>query len=99
MRKIRIETRYNEHECEICGINVASGGKVYIDDEMIIDIEPVSHCFNEVHASEEELLMIALIKSGVDLKIDGCVPHIGNHDICMDLNKVYDEKFGDSHDE
>jgi hypothetical protein len=43
--KVRVEWLEDSHECETCGWSYAEGAAVYVDEKLILDLEPVAHCF------------------------------------------------------
>lgn len=76
MKKIEIETRYDEHMCESCGWDSAVGGIVKIDDEIILDVEPIAYCYDGVSYNENDLLVLALHELGIEVLVDGGKYHI-----------------------
>lgn len=78
--KIRIETDDDSHDCETCGGSYADGGKVYVDDVLVIDKPASAHCFNGTSFDEGELLVMALKKLGHDVIVDGEPFHVSCHD-------------------
>lgn len=47
MSEIRIEWLTDSHWCETCGPSFAEGARVFIDDEVLLEMKPVAHCFAE----------------------------------------------------
>lgn len=77
--KIEIETSNDTHDCETCGSTWAEGGTVTIDGEVVLDLEPLAHCFGGQNYSETDLLVMALAKVGIDVDVDGGKWHITCH--------------------
>lgn len=42
-------------DCETCGGGYADGGQVYIDDVLVVDMEPVAHCYDSISYSQFEV--------------------------------------------
>lgn len=42
-------------DCETCGGGYADGGQVYIDDVLVVDMQPVAHCYDSVRFSQSEI--------------------------------------------
>lgn len=56
MAKIKIEWISDSYSgCEDCGTSYADGAKVYVDDILAVDLEPVAHCHGGAHYSEQEV--------------------------------------------
>lgn len=85
MKSIRIETWFDEHECETCGSSYSQGGEVFVDDKSVLIVEPIAHCFGGIQATEDELLVLALSKLGVEIRIDGEKPHVSNTELSETL--------------
>lgn len=56
MRKLLIEDLEDSYECESCGSNWSQGYRVHLGDEVILEMEPVAHCFEGQSYTEEDLL-------------------------------------------
>ena len=69
--KIEITTNRDTHECETCGTSYADGGTVKVDGELIIDLQAVAHCWGGQSFSQDELLVLALMKLGHTVEVDG----------------------------
>lgn len=89
--KIEIWTEYDETYCETCGVSYAEGGKVIVDGKEVICITPWASCYDGEGASEWELLILALAKVGINVTVDGQMPHMSytkNQDL---INKLTEE--------
>jgi hypothetical protein len=42
-------------ECETCGTSWAEGAKVFLNGELILDLEPYAHCYEPTSHSPEEV--------------------------------------------
>jgi len=69
--KIKIETLFDEHDCETCGYNYAEGGVVYIEGEKVIEEEPLAYCYDSENYDVLELLCMALRERGITVEVDG----------------------------
>ena len=88
MKTIRINTSYDEYDCELCGSDYAEGGEVYVDGSKVAEVEPVAHCYNRVKASEYDLLVLALASAGVDVIVDGERVFISNYKVEEQRDKL-----------
>ena len=77
--KIEIESNNDQYECETCGMDWAQGGIVKVDGEVIIDLPAVAHCYGGQSYSEDDLLVMALKKMGIDVFVDGERYHVTCH--------------------
>ena len=78
--KIEIEMMSDTHDCETCGGSWAMGGVVYVDGEEVLRREPVAYCYGVPTFSEYDLLVMALKKIGVEVKVDGKQFEVYSHD-------------------
>ena len=78
--KIEIVTTEDTHECETCGCSMAEGGRVFVDDYLVLEKEPIAHCYNGQTYSYTELLILALEKMGHNITVDGQLCHISMAD-------------------
>ena len=78
--KIRIETLQDEHECEDCGLSFAEGGRVFIDDELVLERQPGAYCYGAPSFSASDLLVMALAKMGHEIVVDDQPYFISSHD-------------------
>lgn len=78
--RIRIETMTDEHECEDCGTSYAEGGRVYIDDELVLERIPSAYCYDAPSFSETDLLLMALKSAGHEVTVDDTLPFVSSHD-------------------
>ena len=53
--KIKIEWLHDGYDCETCGGSYAEGAKVTIDDQVVLDLEPVAHCFGGTNYDRDEV--------------------------------------------
>jgi hypothetical protein len=83
--KIDIKTAVDFYVCETCGMDYATGGKVYVDGKLILEKVASAHCYDGRSYSEEELLILALEKMGHTLTVDGEPFHIMMTDAREDL--------------
>jgi hypothetical protein len=56
MSKIRIKWLSDEHDCELCGWSYSTGAHVYIDDALVMEFNPVAHCYDDVTYEPETIL-------------------------------------------
>ena len=80
MKTIEIKTMTDSHDCETCGGSWAEGGVVYVDGEEVLRREPVAYCYGVPTFSEHDLLVMALKKIGVEVKVDGKLFEVYSHD-------------------
>lgn len=80
MKRIEIETMTDEHECETCGSSWSEGGVVYVDGEEVLCREPRAYCYGTPSYSESDLLVMALKKLGVEVRVDSEQYFIQSHD-------------------
>lgn len=78
--KIRIETDTDRYECDDCGMCFAEGGKVFVDDVLILEKPASAHCYGGSSHSESDLLVMALTKLGHEIIVDDERYHITCHD-------------------
>ena len=69
MPSIRIETIYDDHECETCGSSSAYGARVYLDGELLVDMTPVAHCYDSVMYDDMDIMRHVLEHLGYDVEI------------------------------
>jgi hypothetical protein len=74
--RIEVVTTVDTYDCETCGMNYATGGKVYVDGKLILEKVASAHCFDGSSYSETDLLILALEKMGHTLVVDGEQFHI-----------------------
>ena len=67
--KIKIEFCEDVHECETCGCAYASGAKAWFDDELVLNLEPVAHCYDSKTWEESEIFEQVLHQLGHKLEI------------------------------
>ena len=53
---LRIVNILDEHQCDLCGYTYSHGYKVYKNDKLELDLEPVAHCYNSTNYTEEDLI-------------------------------------------
>lgn len=83
--RIEVVTTEDTYDCETCGMDYATGGKVYVDGKLILEKEASAHCYSGSSYSEAELLILALEKMGHTLTVDGEPFHIMMADAREDL--------------
>jgi len=67
--KIKIQHIEDEQECETCGDSYASGANVFFDDELVLTLEPIAHCYGGKSWSENEIFEQVLRKLGHNLEV------------------------------
>lgn len=67
---IEIFVEYDDYDCEQCGLEYATGGRVLIDGEEVIDEPAVAHCFGSTMYSEFDLLVMALEEKGISVEVE-----------------------------
>ena len=75
IRTIAITTRHDSSDCDTCGTNYDEGGTVLVNGEEVFSYEPVASCFGNRSLEEYRLLVIALRTLGIEVTVDGEVPH------------------------
>ena len=86
MKRIEVVITYDDfHDCETCGSSWAVGGYVLVDGTEVVRVDPVAHCYGGTSVTEEELLVLALEKLGVELLADGEKFDITCSDVREDL--------------
>lgn len=73
--KIEIHTEDVSSDCETCGTNYDSGGSVLIDGEEVFSYSPIAGCWDNMNYGWEQLLVIALRTKGIEILVDGEIPH------------------------
>lgn len=68
--KIEITTDSDSCECETCGTSFATGGQVKVDGNLIIDRPAQADCFGGQNFSQDDLLVLALLKLGHTIEVD-----------------------------
>lgn len=81
---IEINNYSDYYDCETCGIDYADGAEIFINDEPLVNITPVAHCYDGVSYRMDEILYIVLRKLGYDIKI---IEDNG------DVNEWYENKY------
>jgi hypothetical protein len=84
-KTIEIITTSDTYECDTCGMDWAEGGYVLIDGEKVLEVVPSAYCLGGTSASESELLVLALSKIGVKVRVDGEFFHISNVELSKEL--------------
>jgi hypothetical protein len=86
MKTIEIFTTSDTSECDCCGTSWADGGVVYVDGvEKVLEIIPVAYCCGDVSVSESELLVLALSKLGISVRVDNEPFHVSNAELSKEL--------------
>jgi len=55
MGTIKVEWLNDDHDCEICGSSYADGARVWLDGDLILELEPVAHCYESRHYDEADV--------------------------------------------
>lgn len=69
MTPIKIYKLIDHHDCELCGCGYAEGAVVYVNGEAVIKLNPVAHCFDGDHYTEEDVFREILAHLGYSLEI------------------------------
>lgn len=69
MSKIKIDWLTDEHDCEVCGWNTASGARVTIDGVVALEMLPVAHCTGGQHYNEMDVYEGILLHLGHKIEI------------------------------
>jgi hypothetical protein len=56
-RRLDVEWLTDKHECETCGGSWASGARVHLDGEQILELIPLAHCFDGEDWSEADVYL------------------------------------------
>ena len=67
--QIKIEFCEDVHECDTCGNSWATGAKVFFNDELVLNLEPVAHCYDSKTWEESEIFDQVLHQLGHKLEI------------------------------
>ena len=71
MGSIRIEWLFDNNECEQCGGSYAEGARVWLDDELILNLQPTASCYDSEWDWEKiEVFRLLLEKLGHTIRID-----------------------------
>lgn len=54
-KKIEIRWTVDSYDCETCGSSSAEGAIVTLDGEEILKLEPLAHCYNTIHFTQEDV--------------------------------------------
>jgi hypothetical protein len=69
MAKIKVQTLRDYEECETCGLSMADGGRIWINDEIVWEEIPVANCGIDNKCYDlGDLLKIALEKLGFEIE-------------------------------
>lgn len=68
MTDVSVEWLSESVDCDTCGYNWAEGARVYFDDKLVLDLEPVAACFNGASYSTEQVFGMILKELGHNLK-------------------------------
>ena len=55
MNDIHIKWVMDDHDCETCGWSSAEGAIVSIGGNIVLDLEPVAHCYDSTSYSQEKV--------------------------------------------
>jgi hypothetical protein len=67
-RRIDVEWLTDEHECDDCGTSHASGARVLLDGEEILELLPVARCFDGEDWSAAEVFRETLARLGYEVR-------------------------------
>lgn len=67
--QINIETLEDEHVCELCGCDFATGYKVIIDGKQFKEYTPLAHCFDNKSYELSEVLLDVLKSLGHSINL------------------------------
>lgn len=62
--RVKIEWLSDDMECDTCGSNWAQGAKVWFDNDLVIDNEPIAACFDGADWSETDIYREIIAKLG-----------------------------------
>ena len=68
MKKLKIEWVDVTHHCKTCGYSYATGANVYLNDELILECEPIAYCYDESSWTDEEIYRLILSKLGYEVE-------------------------------
>lgn len=63
-KRIKIVWLHDYAECETCGGGYAEGARVYLDGELLVEMEPVAHCYGGTHYTQEDVYRRILEMTG-----------------------------------
>lgn len=55
MKNISIEWTTDTHNCDTCGTSYAEGAIVRLNDEIILNLEPIAHCYDGDNYNQNEV--------------------------------------------
>lgn len=62
----------DHHECETCGYSYAQGYKIYKDDKLVVDKEPIALCFDSANYDPSHAAFDILNLEGIQIEtMDG----------------------------
>lgn len=70
MSDIKITWLYDYYDCETCGCTSAEGARVEIDGAVVLELEPVAHCFDGVTHDRDDVYKMLLQHLGHTLEYD-----------------------------
>lgn len=69
MNKITIQWLTDEYDCEeTCGGSYAEGARVYLNNELLIQLIPKAHCYDPVSWTEKEVYEHIVEKLGYEVE-------------------------------
>jgi len=72
MKSYTIVWLEDQHECETCGYSYAQGYKIYKDEKLVIDKEPLSHCYDSLNYDHSNAAFDILNLEGIQIEtVDG----------------------------
>ena len=67
---ITVELYEDICECETCGTSYAEGAKVFLDDELVLVLEPIAHCYDGQSYTDEDIYRKILEHLGYTLIVE-----------------------------
>lgn len=67
MPKLEIEFLHDDYDCDDCGYSYSEGCRVHLDGNLILELNPVAHCFGGIHYDTNEMYNLLLEKLGYEV--------------------------------
>lgn len=68
--RVEITWLDDSHDCETCGSSCAEGARVSIDGSLVLDLEPVAHCYDGASWERDTILHRILAQLGAHVVVD-----------------------------
>lgn len=65
---IKIEWLYDGHDCETCGQSYATGARVLLNGDLLLELEPVASCYDSQHYDEADVYRSILERLGYQIE-------------------------------